>query len=208
MMRNEIEVMRVVRIPPMGKLVVQIGNQRLKSLAEARDDSARRRLLTAIGELIVFAGGYETLVEAGVAPPLLPSVPGAGAGSEELKEETLTPEQEAFLASLEEELKATIESSPPPATSTIEEVEVQLDAPAIPAEEQAPLNLVGEINEILQKYLADDPSLRHRSIHLEQPNAGALLIRVDQKQYHHPREIEEDNVREALKKALQEWESR
>lgn len=203
-MRNEIEVMRILRVPPMGKLVIQVGNRRLESLAEVRDESVRRRLVTAIGELIIFAGGYEQLVETGVAPPPAAAVSDAGPAAP-AEEEALTPEQEAFLNSLEKELRATIEAAPPKKAS-VDDIPVQLEPPEPTT--AGPPNLVAEIDKILQKHLAGDPSLQDRSIHLEQPRAGVLQIRVDNRYYQHPKEIEDANVRQAIKKALQEWETR
>lgn len=205
-MRNEIEVMRIIRVPPMGKLVVQVGNRRLESLAEVRDEGIRGRLLAAIGELVSFAGGYETLVDTGVAPPLASGASYVAPG--EVEEESLTPEQEAFLASLEEELKATIQAAAPRTDVSLEDATVQLEAPPTPEPNAGPPNLVAEIDEILQKHVARDPSLRERHIHLEQPLAGTLQIRVDSKTYEHPNEIEEEKVRQAIKGALKEWESR
>lgn len=204
-MRNEIEVMRVLRVPPMGQMVLQVGNRRVAKLADIKDERVRRRLLAAIGELIVFAGGYDTLVEADVAPPL-PAKAGSRAA---VTEETLTAEQEAFLKSLEDELKATIEGKPTRGTTQLNELDARLEYRA-PAPQSAPssLNLVAEIDEILQRHLDADPALRHRTIHLEQPVDGALQIRVDNRYYEHPKEIEEASVRQAIKQALEEWESR
>lgn len=206
-MRNEIEVMRVMRVPPIGKLVVQVGNQRLQSLADVKDESLKRRLMAAIGELIVFAGGYDTLLDAGVAPPL-PRGLGGDMEAKPKEEEALTPEQEAFLMSLEKELKATIQGDPSAAPKDLAELEVRLEAPVTPATPSSSLNLVAEIDDILQKHLARDPEFKNRDIHVEQPAAGTLRIRVDNRYYEHPKEIEETNVRQVIKKALQEWESR
>ena len=201
-MQKEIEVMRVIRVPPMGKLVVQIGNRRLESIADVQDDGARRRLLTAIGELIGFAGGYERLVEIGVAPPLAVT-----ASPAKVEEETLTAEQEAFLTSLEEELKATIQTAPPPADADVNLAAAQIETPPTPEPEPGPTDMVGEIDAILQKHVARDPHLRDRTIHLEESLYGALQIRVDSNTFEHPNEIEEVPVRKAIKRALQEWES-
>ena len=51
-MRRELEVMRVLRVPPLGKLVVEVDNVRYENLAEITDEKAKRVLLAAIGELI------------------------------------------------------------------------------------------------------------------------------------------------------------
>ena len=69
-MQNEVEIMRVLRVPPMGKLVVSFNGQRYESIAELSEENVRQLMQAAIGELITFAGGYQTLVDAGVAPSL------------------------------------------------------------------------------------------------------------------------------------------
>lgn len=202
-MRDEIEVMRVVRVPPMGKLVVQAGGERLESLSEVRNEKVKHRLLAAIGELISFSGGYQVLVDAGVAPPL----GSAPASPEATAEEPLNEEQAAFLDQLERELKANSTSAAAAEPVPVQEVEPDQAAPA-PEPSEAQLNLVAEIDAILQKHVEADPELVQRSIHLEQPPGGLLRIRVDGKQYEHPNDIEDSNVRQALKQALKEWESR
>lgn len=201
-MRDEIEVMRIVRVPPMGKLVVEAGSERLESLSQTKNEKVKHRLLAAIGELISFSGGYQVLVDAGVAPPLGP----APASPETTSEEPLNEEQAAFLDQLERELKETNTSIA--AAETVPVHEAELDVASAPEPSEAQLNLVAEIDAILQKHVEADPQLVQRSIHLEQPPGGLLRIRVDGKQYEHPNDIEDSNVRQALKQALKEWESR
>lgn len=200
-MRDEIEVMRVLRIPPMGKLLVAVGGARHSALAEIQDPALRRRLLAAIGELVVFAGGYDRLLEAGVAPPL-----GPPAMSAQKPEDPLSAEQEAFLASLQQELTSTVRRAPAGAPNAPDRSELaaldkhQTDGTAT--------NLVADIDRILQRHLASEPSLAGRSIHLEQPPDDALRIRVDDRIYAHPRDIEDETVRRVLRAALTEWEQR
>ncbi|MGH2536433.1 MAG: hypothetical protein ACRDHL_03475, partial [Candidatus Promineifilaceae bacterium] len=68
-MEPEVEIMRVVRVPPMGQLRVAIGDTRHEQLESIADPGERQRALAAIAELVVFAGGYDKLVQAGLAPP-------------------------------------------------------------------------------------------------------------------------------------------
>ena len=44
-MRRELEVMRVWRIPPLGKLDIEVDGQRYQNLSEITDDKVRRILL-------------------------------------------------------------------------------------------------------------------------------------------------------------------
>jgi hypothetical protein len=200
-MRDEIEVMRVLRTPPMGKLLVTVGGARLSSLSEVQDPAVRQRLLAAIGELIVFAGGYSQLLEAGVAPPL--EAPAAARFSDS----PLTAEQEAFLSSLERELKATVNKGKGGGASAGSGAGFTLPLDAL-EEERSTINLVADIDRILQRHLTGEPSLAGRNIHLEQPPDGPLRIRVDNRVYAHPRDIEDATVRHILRQALAEWESR
>ncbi|MDT8305614.1 MAG: hypothetical protein RRC07_06735 [Anaerolineae bacterium] len=201
-MRDEIEVMRVLRTPPMGKLVVAVGGARHTALSEVQDPALRQRLLAAIGELVVFAGGYDQLLDAGVAPPPGPHVAGTTPA-----DEPLSAEQEAFLTSLQEELKASGRRVPEPGAGvpTATPSSAALDEPAA---EGSATNLVADIDRILQRHLSNEPSLSGRFIHLEQPPDGALRIRVDDQIYAHPRDIEDETVRHVLRQALAEWEAR
>ena len=76
-MRRELEVMRILRVPPLGKLVAEVNGERYQNLSEITDEKARRVLLAAIGELIDFAGSYQALVDAGVASPAAHTIPQA-----------------------------------------------------------------------------------------------------------------------------------
>lgn len=206
-MQSEIEVMRVVRVPPMGALVVQVGNKRITTIADARDEKLRRRLLAAIGELIDFAGGYEALAEAGVAPSLpreKPVSPQLG------DEEELTKEQARFLDELERELRggATLELMPGDELGRSVADQLPLtDAPPT-RQNSVGVNLVAEIDRILQKHVGASPTLAKRSIKLRQSPGESLQIVVDNKVYSHPSEIEDEEVKQALKRALKEWEAR
>jgi hypothetical protein len=213
-MQRELEVMRVFRLPPRGKLVIEVGERRYDSLAEVKDPALRQRLTAAIGELVTFAGGYDILVDAGVAPLLTPSATGPGAPAAS-SAASLTEQQAAFLESLErqrDELKQVAEApkrrpalaslimgnNPPrPVTET----------PLEPITEPPKLTIVEQIDRILQKHLATDSRLAHRSIHLEQAPGGGLRIVVDGKYYQRPAEIEEKEIQLFIKMALKEWEA-
>lgn len=206
-MQNEIEVMCVLRVPPMGALVVQIGQKRITTISDAGDDKLRRRLLVAIGELIDFAGGYETLAEAGVAPALPriePASPQSGA------DEELTEEQAAFLDQLERELRAgaPLEPATGSAMTGAPADQVSLTGAATEPQDAVGVNLVAEIDRILQKHVGASPALAQRSIHLRQSPGESLQIVVDNRVYAHPNDIEDNEVRQVLKRALKEWEAR
>ncbi len=192
-MENEVEVMRVIRVPPRGKLVVQVGGERFEQLTEVNNEAVGRRLMAAIGELVVFANGYQTLVSAGVAPPI-----STGSESPDGFAESLEERQAAFLASLEKQRQHDLLATATKPVVEAEDGEVDSE----------PLSIVEQINPLLQKYVAADPDLKGRNINLENESTGGLLIKVDGRLYERPEQIEDVNVRKALADALREWDSR
>lgn len=207
-MRREIEVMRVVRTPPMGQLVVEVKEQRLKSLAEVNNPQLRQRLLAAVGELISFVGGYEQLVDAGVAPPATGAAGvDVAAAATPADDENLTPAQKEelarrrarFIAQMEAERDSYRKSEP-------EEMAVSEETVVAPS--ARPKSLVEQIDEVLQKHVAADPELAGRTVHLRQSDAQGMRIEVDGRLYDRPREIDDKRVQIAIKRALKEWEKR
>lgn len=199
-MQNEIEVMRVIRTPPMGSLVVQAGGKRLKQLSSAGDEKLRRRILAAIGELIDFAGGYDALVREGVAPALPTGIQQSPSTTE--AGDDLTKQQAAFLNQLERELKA----------NSVVDTQDLIGAPSEhpvgqEATTESGMNLVAEIDHILQRHVAADEQLAGRHIHLRQAPGEMLQIVVDGHVYEHPNEVEDASVRRVLRQALRDWES-
>ena len=192
-MDKEIEVMRVLRIPPRGQLVVQVGDQRFERVTEIHDEALGRFLLAAVGELVVFANGYSTLVAAGVAPPL-------SKGTDVSKEPyagSVEERQAAFIASLEAQRDLELVSASPEATKK----------PTAPLEEMLePLSIVDQINPLVQKQIDANPELEGRVVHLESEPAGGLQIRVDGQLYERPENIEDVRIRKAIAAALREWD--
>ena len=196
-MQNPVVVMRVLRMPPMGKLVVEVNKNRFEKWDEIEDENVQRLLLAAIGELIVFADGYDNLVAAGVAPPL------ATATSEE-PARPLEERQAEFLTALEAE-KASVSATPKP-TSFIKRAAGQPGAKQVGSTAEAP-SVVAQIDAILQRHLAAKPKLAEQhDIHLRQDASGGLRIVVDDTSYQSPKEIEDPIIQKVIKRALQEWE--
>ncbi len=191
-MENEVEVMRVIRVPPRGKLVVEVGENRYEKITDIEKEPLGRFLLTAIGELVIFANGYSTLVNAGVAPPIAEGEAGSANFSKSLEER-----QALFLASLEEQRAAELAR---PAATIVEEEPVE-EAPS------EPVSIVEQINPILKKHVDADPGLQGRKIYLEDDPTGGLSIKVDGRLYERPEQIEDNQVRKVIAAALREWDS-
>jgi pyruvate/2-oxoglutarate dehydrogenase complex dihydrolipoamide acyltransferase (E2) component len=212
-MQRKTEVMRVVRVPPLGKLVVVIGEETFENLNEISNPVQRRQVLAAVGELVSFVNGYDAMADAGYAPSRTP----IGQGREE---EPLTPEQERFLAELQKRPGASVElpiepspaaatepTAPPPAPPETAPAP-PATTPASPEEEPhaPPGSIAAQINGILAQHLARAEDLQGRDVHLEQTEAGGLRIMVDGRAYTRPGEIEDRRVQFVLRQALKEWD--
>ena len=200
-MRRELEVMQILRTPPLGKLVIEVSGTRYASLSEINDEKAKRVILAAIGELISFAGNYEVLVDEGVAPPLAGSQPVYETGP-------LEQRQIEFLTRLEAERDALKNVSPPqpkfPVLSGIQSRPATTPAPE-PVKQE--LSVAEQIDAILQKHIQNDPEMAERSIHLVQGPSGGILIDVDGKRYQKPGDIPDPQIHLLIKHAVKEWDA-
>lgn len=216
-MRNEIDIMRVLRIPPLGKLVVEANEQRYENIADISDNKLKQRLLAAIGELITFVGGYQNLVDMGLAPAVNPpAAPIAPAEGDPVSPE-LARQQEAFLARLEAQ-RSELASQPsrggfrlfnnrPESVTNAQPLVAFTETGDVkPISEPAkPQSIAEQIDEILQRHLKLDPKMANRSVHLRQATAGGLRIEVDGKNYEKPTDIPDKDVQLLIKMAVKEW---
>lgn len=220
-MDKEVEIMRVIRVPPRGELRVQLGETLFESTEAIPDPAARQRVLAAVGELIVFSGGYQELVDAGLAPPLTPP-PGPSPARPDST--GLTAEQAAFIDSLERErdyARDELEKHQkkpgrwpfgggPKEAAPVQDPELSaaLDALSDPALAPNPdkRDFISEIDTILQIQLAANPALTGRTIRLEEDYFGQLQIDVDGQFYRNIADIPEPAVRKAIDTAKKTWE--
>lgn len=202
-MQNEIEIMRILRVPPMGKLVVSFNGKRYEKITEVTEANVRQLMQAAIGELITFAGGYQNLVDAGVAPPLASSP--VGTVQSAATDASETEEAQRFLNRMEEERDALKTSGPRPSPSLL--TNLRRRPASTEASANKMLNLVEQVDSILQRHLLTDPELADRKIHLVQDPKGGLVIEVDGQRYERPRDIDDPRIQVMIKRALKEWEA-
>jgi hypothetical protein len=182
-MDNEMVVMSVARVPPLGKLVIDSLGARYESLADVPDPAVRRMLTTAIAELVIFAGGYDKLVHDGLAPPL------AGESSVPATLEERQAAFESAVARQREELLVETGPGAPPQ-----------------ADPEEPLSIPEQINPIIEKHLAANPQLAEHTVKLEQDLNGNLSVVCDGRVYERPDMIEDTAIRKAIRAALSEWD--
>lgn len=219
-MKQEIEMMRVLRVPPMGKLEIEANEERYGNLAEVSNPKMRQRILAAIGEMVGFCGGYRILEDAGVVPQLTPTTPRPVEEPETAVPPELQTQQEAFLANLEQQVEA--EKNKPQkrgrtgsmfSTNTaindaqpLVEISETGDVKPVTAPPKQ-LSIAEQIDQILQKQIATNPEMANRGIRLEQSPTGGLQILADGKSYEKPADIEDKAVQEVIKAAVKEWNS-
>lgn len=196
MMEGTVEVMRVVRIPPLGKLVVETGQARYERLSDVKDAALRQRLIAAIGELVVFANGYEALVDAGVAPPV---------GEDEAAALSMDERREMFVSSMKRQTDE-LRMPDPETMKALEEAAADSDDGKSPVDPSL-TTIVNQINAILERQSRGDPDLQSRTIEIQTTGDGDLRIEVDGKFYRRPSEIEDEVARAAVGAALKEFNS-
>lgn len=200
-MEKVVEVMRIKRLPPMGKLVVEVGNQRYERLSQLPNDVIKQLVLAAIGELIVFADGYQTLTDAGVAPPIVGRI-----SDGDFEVDTSISEREAvFRATIEEERLAALTDAR--RKDVAEPQQGKEDTRVDPTQLEEDLDIAGQVNVFLQKQVQQTPELRGRSINISGDATGSLSIFVDGRIFDTPAEIKDQLVRAAIQEALKEWEA-
>ena len=217
-MKQEIEMMRVLRVPPLGKLVIEANEERYASLAEVANPKIRQRILAAIGELVDFSGGYNVLENAGIVPQLTPPAPKQAAEPAAPVSTGQMRQQEEFLTTLEQQVEAeknkpqkrgrsgSMFSAGPSLSDAQPLVEISESGdvkPAAAAPKQ--LSIAEQIDLILQRHIAADPALANRGIRLEQNPTGGLQILADGAQYEKPGDIEDTAVQGVIKAAVKEW---
>ena len=217
-MKKEIEMMRVLRVPPMGKLVIEANEERYASLAEVSNPKIRQRILAAIGELVDFSGGYSVLEDAGIVPQLTSPPPKQAEEPETPASTGQLRQREAFLTELEQQVED--EKNKPqkkgrsggmfsPTTSVtdaqpmVEITESGEVKPAAAAPKQ--LSIAEQIDLILQKHIETNPAMANRGIRLEQSPTGGLQILADGRSYEKPADIEDKDVQGVIKAAVKEW---
>ncbi len=164
-----------------GTFVVEFRGQRYRKLTDIRDGDIGRGVLSMIGKLEAFAQGV-------AVPVPVPPKPGEPQGVTE----------DEFLKQL---------AAPPVEPKPLRMPTLVESAQARPVKaEPMPMGIAGQIDQVLQQQLVNNPSLLGRSIHLVTAKDGSLGVEVEGRLYKWPDEVE-PVVREAVQKAIRAWES-
>ncbi len=162
---------------PDRALVIELGGRRYRQLSDIPTEESRRQVLAMTGELMTFAQG-----------PVIPA----------RASQPATPLPDDFLKQL---------SKPTPAQGPLKSVSLMdsLRAPA-PKPAPMPIGIAGQIEQILQQQLADDPTLGGWSVHIVTAPDGSLQLAVEGQVVRWPEGVPNGPVRDAVQKAIRTWE--
>ncbi len=211
-----VELLRLLRDPHSGQLIVEIAGQRYTRLADISDKEIGQYILKLAAHLLGFTNGM-IAGEAGVkslpAPKLgpLPLPPAAretqparpqAAALESVvtTPKTTPPVEAALLASL---IQQPVKAPEPPQRRGFfgRPKPAQTEEPLLP-----PLNLAEQINRIVQARLLASPLAYTTKLEITSDLHGGIRINVNGTSYSGPDEIPNPEVRELIKESIRVWE--
>jgi hypothetical protein len=228
---DAVEVMTVLRDVVNGNLIVQINDKAYKSLADSGDTEFRERFIKVMRELSQIAAKVSkvpsnaTPAVEPAAKPASESIPNTTSASVSEVDAEAKPKQPAPTP----KPKLSTALPPPPPT---QEGALPGDLPKYslddqPAPQMPPgllrgviggkktpsnpipeLNIAGAIEAYLQHKLRATPDYAGRSIHVHPSPDGGVSIEVDGTYYDAVSEVADDEVREFIATAIQEWQER
>lgn len=230
------EVMRVIRDEQSGRVLVQVEGKQYTHIREITDARVGRRVLWAIADLVRFTGGMATNPQAvrSVAPqpaatePAQVSEPAATSGS--VLDRLAQPP--ASTPGPAPQTGGTAPVAPVPATRPRTRPSYRPSVPVTPEEKprqgyslvsyfrqgferrgstepvSSSTSFIDEIEEILQDHIARRPAPLPYEVHVRTGPDDALQIRVGSDIYGSPDEVPDPEIRELIRAAVSEWESR
>lgn len=218
-----VELLRLLRHPQSGQLIVEIAGQRFAKLADITDKEMGQYILKLAGHLLAFTTGM-IVTEAGVkalpAPkvgetpqPLITPTPvsqlpdpltGRPRSQPAPKAPAYVPQpapelEAEFLNSLK--AKPAVPEAQPPRRGLFGRSKPAQNEPLVPA-----LNLAGQINDIAHKLLARSPLAATTKLEITSDFSGGIRINVNGHYYASPDEIPHPEVQELIKESIRQWE--
>lgn len=203
---DAVEVMQLWRDVTDGSLIVQIGHQSFRSLAEIQVAGHERRFMAALRELAIIARTVPAEAPPAPEPPPAPVEQPAPPTAQP------TPQVEAPPAPPIAPPPDLITDVAPPAEpigSFFDNVRKLVQSGGrVPGGAPAPLSIPEQIDAVLQQMLLRTPEFAGRRIHIRQSSAGGVLIEVDDDSYEAVADITDEAVRAFVQEAIREWELR
>ncbi|RMF04699.1 MAG: hypothetical protein D6768_02630 [Chloroflexi bacterium] len=197
------ELLRLLRDPQSGRLIVEVGGQQFYRLSDIADKKMGHFVLKIAAHLLAFTNGVivtdagmksiynpkdkVSAVPAPLVVPEPPPVPPADA--------------EATL------LAAMAAPATPPAPTPTTRRGLFGFGKSSPAPTKIPsLNLADEINDIVQRRLSQSPLAADNRLEISSDPGGGIRITVNGQGYSSPDDIPDFAIRDLIKESIREWE--
>lgn len=220
-----VELLRLLRDPQSGQLLVEIAGRRYTKLADIADKQVGEYILKLVAHLLAFTNGM-IAAEAGIkslpapkvgetplplvtpkpvspVPDPLTGLPPTPPSPSPAPVPIPSPEaQTAFLASLSQQAK-----SAPPEPEPKRRGLFGRAKPSAQAEPLLPvLNLAEQINTIAQARLLMSPLAATTKLEITSDPGGGILINVNGRFYASPDDIPDPQVKALIKDSIRQWE--
>ncbi|MBX3066237.1 MAG: hypothetical protein KF726_24880 [Anaerolineae bacterium] len=183
---DAIEVMRIWRDVNDGGLIVQMGNQRYRTLLEVRTPDLQRRFTAVVRDLMNIAGINAGSASGTSAPTPSPS-----------------PRSTSSFA------PATVSPMPPASPKPVGVLDrVVRRGSSKQEQDDQPPGIAASVEEFLQLRLIATPHLVSRNIHVRPSPDQGIRIEVDGRFYDSVDEVADAEVREYLQTVMAEWASK
>jgi hypothetical protein len=193
---DAVEVMRIYRDMNDGHLIIQMGDQRYRSMNDIKNPDLARRFTTIVRSLWAMVGGGPSAAPSGGTFPVA-NTPSPAAPAESSSSGGMLSRMGLLNTNPEpEKPKQGFMQQFTRATTG----QVNKDA--------APAGIVGAVEEFLQFKLSNTPQFAMRSIHIRPAADQGIRIEVDNHSYDAIGDIVEADVREFMINMMREWEAR
>jgi hypothetical protein len=187
---DAVEVMRVWRDLSDGSLIIQMGNQRYRTLAEIQNQDLARRFAAVVRELWTLVNNAPTRSTGTQPPAAADSTTAAPPPARKMRPGLLsTPEPDQKPGLLKQMARQAIGQS---STQKPEE----------------PAGIANAVEDYLQFKLSSTPEYASRSIHIRTSHDHGVRIEVDGHYYDAIGDVVDPDVREFLFAMMREWEAR
>lgn len=223
------ELLRLLRHPETGQLVVEVAGRRYTRLTDVTDKKVGQYVLKLAAHLLAFTNGM-VATDAGVkpvyhpkvgetprpipAPVSAPASPGAASAAPAAREVRAAEAYSPGVAPARPNPKPSLLTSHQAPAAAVEEEKVQrrgifgFARPTTTGPRLPMLNLAGQINDIVQARLLNSPLAASHRVEIRDDPGGGIQISVNDVSYSSPDDIPDSSIKELIKGAIKEWESR
>lgn len=204
------ELLRLLRDPQSGQLIVEIGGQRYAKLADITDKKIGQYVLKLTAHLLAFTNGV-IVTEAGmksVYKPKLAGVPQPITASADTPPAQSTNQPQSLPS------QSKVDPLPPlpgltlqsPVSSQPGGLLGRVAQPPPPPSNLPGLNLAEEINDIVQARLRYSPLAEDNTVEITSDLSGGIRIQVNGRYYTSPDEVPDPDIKRLIQASIKEWE--